>query len=156
MLYQLSRRNCNYPISFLQRAYLYRPKTKQQSAFETFTPINAHQPKPFCKNKLLCQFKMESIQALCTLGNTELLATKSCKLACLTTDPKETTSSLPPVDCFPLKIIWKMYTHIMGVYNYSMLQPVWYLVLQIQSCFWPLHWASLEVVQTQYFWSDFL
>lgn len=67
--------------------------------------MNVHQPKTFSKNKLLCQFKMESIQALHTLGNTELLATKCYKLACLTTDLKETTPSPPLVDCFPLKII---------------------------------------------------
>ena len=40
----------------LLRRHLYT-QTKQESAFETFTLINAHEPKTFCKNKLLCQIK---------------------------------------------------------------------------------------------------
>ena len=81
MLYQLSWRNCNYTISFVQRTCTLTV-TKQESAFEMFTPLNAHQPMTSCKNKLLWQFKMESIQAGCTLGNAKLLAT-ICYKACL-------------------------------------------------------------------------
>lgn len=43
----------------------------------------------FCRNKLLWQFKMESIQALHTLGNAKLLATERYKLVSLTTDLEE-------------------------------------------------------------------
>lgn len=45
----------------------------------------------------------------------------------------------------------------MCVHNYSTLQPDWYLAsLTHTELLLPSAPASLEAVQTQYFWSDFL
>lgn len=67
---------------------------------------------------------MESIQALCTLGNAELLATKCYKFACLTIDLQETTPS-PPLQWTVFHL--KSYEKSPWAYNYGMLQPGWYL-----------------------------